>query len=43
MANESAHIESEMGELEGMANGQLSSTRATVDQSRELGEFRIVH
>jgi len=30
-----AVIESEMAELEGMANGQLSSTRATVDQSRE--------
>jgi hypothetical protein len=28
-------IESEMSELEGMANGQLSATRATVDQSRE--------
>src|SRR4051812_23785754 len=28
-------IESEMAELEGMANGQLSSTRATVDQARE--------
>jgi hypothetical protein len=30
-----AVIESEMQELEGMANSQLSSTRATVDQARE--------
>jgi hypothetical protein len=28
-------IESEMSELEGVINGQLSSTRATVDQARE--------
>jgi hypothetical protein len=36
-----AVIEGEMGELEGMANGQISSTRATVDNARE-GSYRAV-
>jgi hypothetical protein len=36
-----AVIEVEMGDLEGMANGQISSTRATVDHARE-GSFRAV-
>jgi hypothetical protein len=36
-----AVIEGEMAELEGVANGQLSSTRATVDHARE-GSYRAV-
>ncbi len=36
-----AVIEGEMGELEGMANGHISSTRASVDHARE-SSFRAI-